>query len=154
MVDSEEVDAFELSELSDALLGWFAVPAVVLISRLLFTQSVALPCAAIRFETVKTVDESLVRLACLRLLLDESSAACDRLSSAACSTEPVDCLPAVVDALSRLTYRLIGPEEAGCSLPAVFNCVSAVSVRGTKGRLAADCSSFDDDLLAIVWLDV
>lgn len=38
MVDSDEVEAFELSELSDALLGWLPA-AVVLISLFMLSGS-------------------------------------------------------------------------------------------------------------------
>lgn len=145
MVDSDEVDAFEFSELSDVLLGW----PVVRMSLLLFIQSVTVPCAAMRFETVKTVDESI----CFSLPpVDEPVGL---LASSFESAELVNanCLPAA--ALSRLTFRLIGAEADSLGRPPVVNCVSIVAVRGTRGRLADDCcSSFDDDLLAIVWLDV
>lgn len=114
--------------------------------------------------TVKTVELSLVLLLAFGLLpVDESvGSMVSLLSSAAATSGDAELL--TVNGLlldeppllppSRLTNRLIGPEAVGCSLPAVVNCVSIVAVRGTRGRLPDACSSFEDDLLAIVWLDV
>lgn len=131
-------------------------------------QSGSWPCAAIRLETVKTVELSLVLLLAVDfglLPVDEFawSPMVGLLSSAESTAGDAELLN--VNGLlvvpldeppppSRLTNRLIGPEAACFSLPALVNCVSIVAVRGTRGRLPDACSSLDDDLLAIVWLDV